>query len=933
MHLLRPRKFTFYRSWLLCLLLALGLASRARGQAVAPRDFRFEHLTVDQGLSHSDAIAVAQDRAGFMWVGTHRGLDRYDGYNLKSYALPINARNGISGNRIKFLMPLPDGRVWVGTEHAGLGLYDPSGDQLINFDDTQVPAAFRPMMKRLSQCEISTIEPDKKGRLWVGTQAEGVYVLSFDPQKRLNGLRHVPAPGKNPAQDYQVTSLTADAEGKVWVGTTNHGLRVIRPESQDLTAEPTPFADRVVMTRLDHRGDLWIAADHRVFWVSGTNRRAVRELAAHPLPQELPQVQSLLLDSFGRLWVGTMFGLYVWEAGTAAGTAAPVGTSSPTLLLPQEGEQFSINAERIHQILEDRNHIVWMGTTAGGLNKVDLYQKPFGRLRRQLSAGATLPNNYVNSIYREEGTNLLWMGTRNGMAAYDLVRKTFRNYLNQNGAGNRQATDVAPILKSRNGTLWFGSRGPGLFSLNRRNGRDILTTHDTLTQGVTLAHTNIESLAEDRFGSIWVATLYTGPGLVRLSQDGQLQRHYTTANSNLPTNNFTFLLYDKRRDVLWASTMDQGLLKLRVTADSLVLLKQFKHAAGGQGLRVNYVWPLLLDRQGTLWIGTIGGGLHRLATDARGQEVVRSYAQYLPESDVESILADDEGNLWIGGAGLYRFTPATRQYLRYDVADGLQSNSFKIASAARAQDGTLYFGGINGISYFQPHAIQPNPFAPVVQITGLRIANQPVAVGQSFNGRVMLPKPLSEPQTVTIQASENDFSVEFVALNFANPQKNRYAYRLEGYNQDWVYPAAGQRTATFANLVPGHYTFQVKASNGEGKWSKEVGSLRFEVRAPWWKTGWAYLLYGALALGGVALYRRMEMAQQDLRNKLLLEQFQTEKEKELTGLKLGFFTNVSHELRTPLTLILGPMEEIMSSPGPVANLRSKVELMHKQARK
>ncbi|WP_460503001.1 ATP-binding protein, partial [Hymenobacter agri] len=350
-------------------------------------------------------------------------------------------------------------------------------------------------------------------------------------------------------------------------------------------------------------------------------------------------------------------------------------------------------------------------------------------------------------------------------------------------------------------------------------------------------------------------------------------------------------------------------------------------------LPVNYVWPVLLGEQGALWIGTIGGGLHQLTTDAQGRDVLHSYRADLPETDVESLLPDDAGNLWVGGTGLYRFTPATRRYLRYDVADGLQSNAFKIGAAARGADGTLFFGGINGITYFQPAAIQANPYPPVVQLTGLRIANQPVAVGQPFNGRRVLAGPLSEPQTVTIKPGENDFSVDFVALNYTNPQKDHYAYRLLGYNDTWVRPGPGQRTASFTNLPPGRYTLQVKADNGEGVWAKAPATMTFEVLAPWYKTGWAYLLYAAALLGAVVLYRRFEMSKQELRNKLTLEQFQAEKEKELTNLKLGFFTNVSHELRTPLTLILGPMEEIIGAHGPVSGLRDKVLLMHKQTRK
>jgi signal transduction histidine kinase/ligand-binding sensor domain-containing protein/DNA-binding response OmpR family regulator len=918
---------------LITLLFLLRLTTHSGwAQNVAPSEFRFEHLTVDQGLSHSDAMAVAQDQAGFIWVGTNRGLDRFDGYSLKQYSLPVNLRNGISANRIKVLHVAPNGWLWVGTERAGLSLYDAAADRLLNFGEDRVPARFRHLMRRMSQISISALASDKQGRLWVGTYQEGLFRLTFDKQGQLTDLRQLIAPAEATQGNYQISKVIFDTEGKLWVGTFNYGLRVIRPESPDLELEPTAITEPIRVVYLDPRSDLWVGTNNQVFWVSNVNRRTVRELNAHPQALSYPQLQSVLLDSYGRLWVGTMYGLYVWEAGTVTGATPPLRAAAPILLLPKDGEPFTINSERIHQIFEDRNQVVWLCASAGGLNKVNLRQKPFGKLRRQLQGQATLSNNYVNDLYKEEGRNILWLATRNGVSGYDLNRKTYRNYLNQTQGGGTHGIDVATIFQASNGTLWFGTRGYGLRSLSPTGPPDKLTTYDKLPQGPNLSSTSIESIAEDRYGSLWVATF--NAGLVHLSAEGNFRAVYQTGSSRLPTNNFTNLLYDKRHDVLWASTTDAGLLKLRVTPDSLQVLKQFQYMPGApDGLRVNYVWPLLLDRQGTLWIGTIGGGLHKLTTNAQGQEVVQSYRKWLPESDVESILTDDEGHLWIGGTGLYRFTPSTRHYLRYDVTDGLQSNAFKIGAAARAQDGTLYFGGINGISYFQPHAIQPNPYPPVVQITGLRIANQLVTVGKEMNGRVVLTKPLSTPQTVVIKASENDFSVEFVGLNYANPQKNRYAYRLLGYNKGWVYPAPGQRTASFGNLPAGHYTLQIKASNGEGVWSKKMATMHFDVRAPWYKTGWAYLLYGLAALGTVALYRRFEMAQQGLRNKLVLEQFQAEKEKELTDLKLGFFTNVSHELRTPLTLILGPMEEIVRSPGPVADLRAKVQLMHKQARK
>jgi ligand-binding sensor domain-containing protein/signal transduction histidine kinase/DNA-binding response OmpR family regulator len=876
-------------------------------------------------------MTVTQDKAGFIWVGTNRGLDRYDGYTLKQYMLPITQK-GIAGSRIKVLHTDPSGRLWVGAERAGLSFYDAATDQLLPLAAGHLAASGRALLQRLGAVSVTALASDPQGRLWVGTQRDGVLMLTFDPQGQLTSLSPAPLPAGSSTEPYQVGALAADAEGKVWVGTHNRGLCLVRAEATTLTAEATPIPGPVRALHLDRRGDLWIGTNQQVLWVSAANRRAVRQLDAHPQPLVYPQLQSLLLDSFGRLWVGTIYGLYVWEAGTATGTAPPLRAGAPTLLLPTDGEPYSLNAERVHQLFEDRTQVMWLCASAGGLNKVDLHQKPFGRLRQQLAGQATLPNNYINAVYKEEATNTLWLGSRNGVAAYDLARHTYRNYLNQNEKGVTHSVDVSAICQTRAGTLWFGSRGRGLVRLVRHQGREELTTFDELPNGQRLRDASIERMVEDRYGTLWVATF--DQGLLRFSAEGKLLGSYQADPHGLPSSRFTFLLLDPQRDVLWASTTDAGLLKLRVTPDSVRLLRQFSYAPGApSSLRVNYVWPLLLDRQGTLWIGTIGGGLHQLSTDAQGRETVRSLQHDLPESDVESLLIDEAGHLWVGGTGLYRFTPRTRQYERYDVADGLQSNAFKIGAAARGADGTLYFGGINGVSYFQPSAIQPNPYAPVVQLTGLRIANQPVAVGQPFGGRVLLARPLSVPQTVTIRPWENDFSVEFVGLNYANPQKNRYAYQLEGYNPDWVYPAPGQRTASFANLPPGTYTLRVKASNGEGGWSARPATITFDVRAPWFKTGWAYLLYALALGGGIMLYRRFEIAQQELKSKLVLEKFQTEKEKELTNLKLGFFTNVSHELRTPLTLILGPMEEIMRNPGPVANLAGKVELMHRQARK
>jgi signal transduction histidine kinase/DNA-binding response OmpR family regulator/sugar lactone lactonase YvrE len=873
-------------------------------------------------------MTVAQDSSGFIWVGTHRGLDRYDGYQLKPYSLPVT-KQGVAGNRIRTVYAAPGGRLWVGSDRAGLSYYDAATDRLLTLASQAAPAATRSLLHRLSEASVLAIAADARGRLWVGTQGMGLLVLRFGPGGQLAAMRQVPL-GTNPADSsLTVSALAIDDKSNVWLGTYAGGLRVLWPGHP--TAELTPLTEGVRTLHLDRRGDLWVGTNKRVYWMSAVNRRVGRELAIYPLSPTLPQLQSLLLDTMGRLWAGTINGLYVWEAASPTGKAPPLA-ATPIRLSPQDGEPFSLNSERIHYIFEDRTQVMWLCASAGGLNWVDLRQKPFGQLQRQFTGSPALPSSYINAIYKDEAANTLWLGTRNGVSAYNLTTHRYRNYLTHPEADQR--TDVSSIWRSRDGALWLGTRYRGLGRLVRRpDGSETFTTFTRWPGAPPLSSTSIEHIAEDNEGTLWVATFEKG--LYRLNAQGQLLGYYPAGRKGLPTGRFTFLLYDPAQNVLWASTADKGLLKLQPGGpDSLRLLRQFDHQPNGQGLRVSFVWPLLLDRQGTLWLGTIGGGLHRLVPSADGQpERLEYLGQDVPESDVESLLTDSAGNIWIGGAGLYRYTPSTRRYVRYDVADGLQSNSFKVGAATRGADGTLYFGGINGVSYFEPADIKPNPYAPLIRITALRVANQPVAVGQQVNGRVLLRRPLTETQELRIGPGENDFSVDFVGLNYANPQKTRYAYQLMGYNQDWVTPPPGQRTASFANLPPGHYTLRLRANNGEGNWSAPVAPLRFEVLAPWYKTSWAYLGYALLLLGSAVLYRRVEISQQALRSRLAIEQFQAEKEKELTNLKLGFFTNISHELRTPLTLIMGPMEEIVRSAGPVADLRDKAQLMYRQAGK
>ena len=922
-------RLRYVGSYLLLVLLVsqIGLAQSN------PAKFRFEHITVNEGLSHSDAMTVAQDPYGFIWTGTNKGIDRYDGYELKNYTLPINALTGSVSNRVRAVYADAARGVWVGAERTGLHWYDPTHDRFISIVDALPGVTSRAYARQLAQTDVLAITADGRGRIWIGTAQYGLFMLTVNAQGRPAALRQLSVSvARSPAatDNYTISELVVDQQQHVWIGTLGGGLwRFDAGNPQQAMHVPAFSTANIRALYADWRGDLWVGTDQQVFWRKKGN--GYTESGFQPLSSHSPNPDCFWLDSFGRLWIGTNYGLFMHEADTT-GQGPPIARGNGHPFLPLDTDPFSLNSGRIHQIMEDQFHNLWLATSAGGLSKINLLAKPFGHLRRQVSGSPTLSNNYINAICKDEQHNWLWIGTRNGFSSYDLATKTYHDFLNQSLTGGAPGIDVSALTLSANGTLWIGTRYSGLYTLTQ-TGRETHLNRQPERAGQQWSGTAIESIVEDRFGTLWVAT--STAGLYRLNGQGRIMSAYNPQTRVVAAWSLMFLLYEQEKDVLWASTRDKGLLKLQVRPDTLLLTRTFGHdPAKPNGLRSTYIWPLLRDKAGTLWIGTIGGGLHRLVTDKRGHETVQNCTDWLPETDIESLLTDDGGNLWIGGGGLYQLNPTNRHYLHYDVADGLQSNAFKVGAACRAANGMLYFGGINGITYFAPQTFwtKDSP-PPLIQLTGLRIMNRSVGIGDTINGRVLLGQPLTNPHPLLLKSSENDFSIDFVGLSYVNPRNSHYAYKLDGYNADWVQPAPGQRSASFANLPAGSYTFQAKVRNGDGIWSENLATLPITILPPWWRTSWAYLVYAVVAVGALVAYRRITSARRELENSLVLEKFKVEKEKEVTDLKLDFFTNVSHELRTPLTLIIGPMEELMTSVTEPNGVKEKVTLMHRQTRK
>ncbi|HEV7378299.1 MAG TPA: two-component regulator propeller domain-containing protein [Dyadobacter sp.] len=916
------------RIWLVILIAGTFLASCINVCAQSVNAFTFEHITVDEGLAHSDAMAVSQDSNGFIWIGTNNGINRYDGYELKKYELYNPRRGGLSSNRIRTLHSGRAGYIWAGTERAGLFYYDPANDVFKNVLALTKSQHLKQVLGQINQTSVRAVISDQNGRVWVGTQDYGVFVCSFDRSNQIVGVDRVrlAVSGK---KDFDITSLQMDQHGKMWIGTLGGGLWQFDAD-QLKEGDGGYFGKKVLSWKeddvralyQDRNGDFWIGSDQKVYKIRKSDI-GNGQPGFVPLNTIFRGVQCFFMDSSRRLWVGTNSGLMMTE-----GTKGEAGIYSFRTFLPSDGDPKSINSGRIHQILEDSFSNLWLAASSGGVNKVRLNPGHFAVLSRDAFQKSSLPNNYVNVIRKDEQHNQLFIGTRNGFSRYNPDDRHYDNFLNRELQGNVTGVDVASLYVG-NQAVWVGTRYNGLYLLDRKSGKN-LRSIPSAVGFKPWNYVSIESIVADKYQQVWVGTT---EGLLLYDQKGNHVRSFHIDNSTLPSHQFTYLLYDNREDVIWASTADSGVLKLKVNKSSLQVLNHFKHnPIDENSLKVNYAWPLLQDKSGHIWVGTIGGGLHRLVKEKEQYRVERFY-QWLPENDIESILADEKGNLWIGGAGLFRFRPDTKKYVHYDVSDGLQSNSFKVGSAYHSADGTMYFGGTNGLNYFKPEMIRANPHAPVVHITRLRVLNRNPEMGENDPGSSMVTRSFSDPQGVTIKASENDFSFEFVGLNYSNPQKQRYAYFLEGYSSDWVQLPDGQRVASFANIPAGTYVFKVKASNGEGVWSAKPAEVKVVILPPWYKTWWAYMAYALITFGTLLLYRKLTLSQLKLKNSIALEKLHAEKEKEIAEVKINFFTNVSHEFRTPLTLILGPMQEFMAALDESGEMKSKVEMMHKQTQK
>ena len=835
--------------------------------ASAVEKIRFSKIGLEEGLSNSTVVDILQDMKGKLWVATYNGLCLYDGYEFVVYHHNDDDSLSVESDVVRSLDIDSEGRIWVGTSNS-LSVYNSGLDNFENFiytyndkpmdiwdivclDKNDILVAtdaglkvFNSVSKSFGDVSLLGKFPDIRPRT-IRKFGENVYIGAYEGLYVYSlKCKEVRAILKGDFSLHMILSILELSKSELWMGTEGDGLYRINP----INGEYTIFNNK----------NSGISSDY---------------------------IRSLSSDMFGCLWIGTLNALNIYNQKN----------DSFTIYNSENTNDGSLSHTSVRSLYKDMQGGMWVGTYFGGLNYYHPLSQRFTNIRN-IPYYNSLSDNVVSCIVEDEDLNL-WIGTNDGgINRYNPEKDKFVHYTVNDGL---TSNDIKAIyIDSAGQKIYVGSHAlGGLDVIDKRTGK--------------ISNYRPGNEMQTGRGIYGIQPVKNGKELVCASVTGSI------VSFDINTKEFKRLKYGDGKELekrivtiykdslerLWVGTIEG----VRVYEIKDGILKNCNILPQDNILDRTHVNVITKDSRGHILLGTRKG----LYIFDEKQSVLKNYTvnDGLPNNVVHGILEDDDNNIWIStDRGLSCYNPSEGQFRNFTDIDGIQSNQFTPYSYCKSKSGKMYFGGINGITVFNPSVFPTNPFIPSVMISDLQIMNKSVRPDDNTG---VLTKHISETKNITLKSDQTMISLYFTVADYISGKHNQFAYKLEGLDDDWVYTDNNKRSASYSNLAPGNYCFMVKASNRDGVWNDNPTKLYIKVLPAWYATWWAKLVYVMSFIGISVLVFRYFWMKKSMRIQLEMERVDKERIKEVNEMKLRFFINISHELRTPLTLIIAPLADLL----------------------